>query len=294
MAFVSFAGFALERARCCWLGARQSVAECTACRSGRRQQRWLVASGFPGSRPPHAHEPVHHDGSHRPGERKGFVQEMRVVAMRLHTKDQAREGKQEESALPISEWRPTRADFLQFLVDSKAVYDFLEGYVASEGAKGNPLFKPFVNTGLERGQALANDIAWFRNTLGYSIPEPTDAARRYIDYLRELFERSPEAVLCHWYNFYFAHTAGGRMIGRNMENLLFGNGPDAKRFAFYEWDRDVKEILEEVRGRIDEVAKDWPREVKDVCLNETGLAFAYSGTILNNLAKRAEEPAAAS
>jgi len=29
-------------------------------------------------------------------------------------------------------------------VDSKAVYDFMEGYVAGEASKGNPLFKPFV------------------------------------------------------------------------------------------------------------------------------------------------------
>lgn len=71
------------------------------------------------------------------------------------------------------------------------------------------------------------------------------------------------------------------MIGRMMSNLLF----DGKTLRFYLWDRDVKEILDEVRGKIDVVAKDWPREVKDDCLEETSLAFAYSGTVLANLAK---------
>lgn len=56
-------------------------------------------------------------------------------------------------------------------------------------------------------------------------------------------------------------------------------------FDFYLWDRDVKEILSEVRVTIDDVAKDWPRDVKDDCLKETQLAFSYSGTVLGALAK---------
>ncbi len=31
--------------------------------------------------------------------------------------------------------------------------------------------------------------------------------------LAELAESNPQAFLCHFYNIYFAHTAGGRMIG---------------------------------------------------------------------------------
>lgn len=42
-------------------------------------------------------------GDRRPGSHKGFVEEMRFVAMRLHTRDQAKEGTLEESALPIQE-----------------------------------------------------------------------------------------------------------------------------------------------------------------------------------------------
>jgi len=58
-----------------------------------------------------------------------------------------------------------------------------------------------------------------------------------------------------------------------------------RELEFYRWDRDVKEILGEVRETIDEVAKEWPREEKDDCLKETQLAFSYSGTVLGNLAK---------
>lgn len=45
------------------------------------------------------------DPERRPGSLKGFVNEMRMVAMKLHTKDQAKEGMQEKSTLPITEWK---------------------------------------------------------------------------------------------------------------------------------------------------------------------------------------------
>ncbi|XP_057998125.1 heme oxygenase 1, chloroplastic-like [Hevea brasiliensis] len=67
-----------------------------------------------------------------PGEAKGFVEEMRFVAMKLHTREQAKEGekeveKPEERAVP--KWEPSVEGYLRFLVDSKLVYDTLESIV---------------------------------------------------------------------------------------------------------------------------------------------------------------------
>lgn len=214
----------------------------------------------------------------RPGAHKGFVEEMRFVAMRLHTKDQApSEGGQEASSLPIDMWMPTQADFMQFLVDSRAVYAFFENELC---VAGNGMFEKFMGTGLERLDSLKKDIEYL-NSLGIQTTPPTAAATRYIEYMKALVKDKPESVLCHWYNYYFAHSAGGRMIGRLMQNRLF----DGRQFAFYEWETDVKEILGEVRKVIDGVSNDWDREIKDECLKETGLAFGFSGTVLQNLAK---------
>lgn len=216
----------------------------------------------------------------RPGERKGFVEEMRFIAMRLHTKDQApREGEQETSALPIDAWYPPKEDFMQFLVDSHCVYKFFETELAHPSTT-HPIFSRFVDNGLERLDALEKDMTYL-NGMGISTPEPTAAATSYITYMRNLLENKPESLLCHWYNYYFAHSAGGRMIGRLMQDRLFAG----RSFAFYEWETDVKVILSKVRVIIDDVADAWPREVKDDCLKETGLAFGYSGTVLQNLAK---------
>ena len=64
-----------------------------------------------------------------PGESKGFVEEMRFVAMKLHTREQAKEGEKEvkePEERPVTKWEPTIEGYLRFLVDSKLVYDTLE------------------------------------------------------------------------------------------------------------------------------------------------------------------------
>lgn len=60
---------------------------------------------------------------------KPFVEEMRAVAMKLHTKDQAREGEKEPEAPPVSKWEPSVEGYLRFLVDSKLVFQTLEDIV---------------------------------------------------------------------------------------------------------------------------------------------------------------------
>lgn len=64
-----------------------------------------------------------------PGEKKGFVEEMRFVAMKLHTKDQSKEGEKEADVQPVGQWKPSIPGYIKFLVDSKKVYDTMESIV---------------------------------------------------------------------------------------------------------------------------------------------------------------------
>ncbi|KAF2318047.1 hypothetical protein GH714_041378 [Hevea brasiliensis] len=98
-----------------------------------------------------------------PGEAKGFVEEMRFVAMKLHTREQAKEGekeveKPEEQAVP--KWEPSVEGYLRFLVDSKLVYDTLESIVEKPAY---PFYAEFKNTGLERSEKLAKDLSGSKN-----------------------------------------------------------------------------------------------------------------------------------
>lgn len=99
----------------------------------------------------------------------------------------------------------------------------------------------FRNTGLERGPALAKDIEWMAETYGLEVPRLKEdgSGAIYSAYLREIAENDPQAFICHWYNQYFAHTAGGLMIGRKMSQELI----DGKTLEFYQWDGDVQEFL---------------------------------------------------
>lgn len=209
-----------------------------------------------------------------PGEAKGFVEEMRFVAMKLHTRDQAKEGekKPESGSQPIAKWEPTVEGYLKFLVDSKLVYDTLDAIISKASC---PFYAEFRNTGLERSEQLAKDLQWFKEQ-GHTIPEPSSPGLSYARYLEELSEKDPQAFICHFYNIYFAHTAGGRMIGRKVAEKIL----EKKELEFYKWDGDLSELLQNVRDKINQVASGWSREEKNHCLEETEKSFKYSGEIL--------------
>ncbi|DBA77758.1 hypothetical protein WJX79_002924 [Trebouxia sp. C0005] len=216
----------------------------------------------------------------RPGEKKGFVEEMRFVAMKLHTKDQApKEGGKEAAPQPFQQWKPTREGYLRFLVESELVYDALEQIVQQASV---PEYARFQNTGLERAGPVSTDID--NLAAEYSLQKPEPAAdgpgNNYANFLREVSQSEPQVFMCHFYNTYFAHTAGGRMIGSKVSQMILDN----KQLNFYKYDSDVKELLGNVRDSINEVAETWTREQKDKCLDETEKAFSYSSSLLKFIA----------
>ncbi|KAL3745135.1 hypothetical protein ACJRO7_014273 [Eucalyptus globulus] len=210
-----------------------------------------------------------------PGEAKGFVEEMRFVAMKLHTRDQAKEGEKEVKGpeeRAVTKWEPSVDGYLRFLVDSKLVYDTLERIVEDSAF---PFYAEFRNTGLERSEKLAKDLEWFKEQ-GYNIPEPSSPGVTYAHHLKEFSETDPPAFICHFYNVYFAHSAGGRMIGKKVAEKLLDN----KELEFYKWDGELPQLLQNVRDKLNKVAENWTREEKDHCLEETEKSFKYSGDIL--------------
>lgn len=73
----------------------------------------------------------------------------------------------------------------------------------------------FRKTGLERSGSLAKDLEWLRQQ-GFVIPEPSNPGVSYAKYLNGLAEKSAPLFLCHFYNIYFSHIAGGQVIGRQV------------------------------------------------------------------------------
>lgn len=46
----------------------------------------------------------------------------------------------------------------------------------------------------------------------------------YAKHLKQLAADDPQSFICHYYNYYFAHTAGGRMIGKKVSLEGVGRG----------------------------------------------------------------------
>lgn len=100
----------------------------------------------------------------------------------------------------------------------------------------------FRNTGLERTVALDTDIKWMCEKYNLEMPDVGAAGKNYSEELRSMItvkddgtkDGIPEFV-CHYYNFVFAHLAGGRMIGKQMSKLLL----DGETLEFYK----VRNIL---------------------------------------------------
>ncbi|CAM6082795.1 unnamed protein product [Calypogeia fissa] len=208
-----------------------------------------------------------------PGEAKGFVEEMRFVAMKLHTKDQSKEGEKEDKEIqPVAKWQPTVEGYLKFLVNSKKVYDTLEEIVQTAV---HPSYAEFQNTGLERSARLEKDLEWFASE-GHEIPPLGDAGKKYAELLKNLSETDPPAFICHFYNVYFAHSAGGKFIGQKVADVVI----DGKVLEFYKWDGDLQTLLANVKEKLNKVAQEWTREQKDHCLKETEMSFKYSGELL--------------
>ncbi|OMO72654.1 Heme oxygenase-like protein [Corchorus olitorius] len=209
---------------------------------------------------------------------KGFVEEMRSMAMKLHSKEQAKEGEKEAKEpqeQSVRKWEPSVEGFLKFLVDSKLVYETLEGIIDHDQA-AFACYAELRNTGLERHESLTKDLKWFEEQ-GYAIPAPSLPGLTYSEYLKEISEKDSQAFICHFYNIYFAHSAGGRIIGKKIAEKLLDN----KVLEFYKWDAgEVSQLLQNVRDKLNKVAEKWNREEKNHCLEETEKSFKLSGNIL--------------
>jgi len=207
----------------------------------------------------------------------GFIEtELRGAAMRLHTRSQApKEGKAPEKPPQMEPYVTTHDDYLAYLVDSQAVFGALEEAVESSDA-----LEMLRNTGLERVSRLEKDIDFMVQEYGIDRPPVSAAGMDYANVIKTAAsENKVPEFMCHYYNFYFAHTAGGLMIGKQMSKMLLNK----KTLEFYKWDGNIKEIKEEVKGKIEEMAAKWTEEEKTQCVQATAAAFRGGGGVNMNL-----------
>ncbi|KAF9599878.1 hypothetical protein IFM89_001824 [Coptis chinensis] len=125
-----------------------------------------------------------------PGESQGIVEETRFVAMKLcGEKVSNAQGSEEEieSSLENSEtWEPKIEGFINYLVDSKLVFETLECIVEESE---NVSYAYFRKTRLKRAEVIPKDLEWFSEQ-GWVIPKPSNPGASYAGYLEELAGKS--------------------------------------------------------------------------------------------------------
>ncbi|KAA8528563.1 hypothetical protein F0562_035918 [Nyssa sinensis] len=226
-----------------------------------------------------------------PGEKKGITEEMRFVAMRLrNTKGKKIEldnsdkddhvDINDESISKLGEddggggetWQPSMEGFLKYLVDSKLVFNTIERIIDKSDDVSYAYFR---KTGLERSQGLSKDLEWFSQR-DIVIPPPSNPGLTYAKYLEELAEKSPPLFLCHFYNIYFSHIAGGQVIAKQVSEKLL----EGRELEFHRWDGDAAELLKGVREKLNVLGEHWSRDEKNKCLREATKAFRFLGQIV--------------
>ncbi|KAL0545648.1 hypothetical protein IC582_015538 [Cucumis melo] len=232
-----------------------------------------------------------------PGESKGITEELRFVAMRLHnvngkklsgdavdSSSEDEVGEEDDGNLALSDdendengdgtqtWQPSLEGFLKYLVDSKLVFSTVERIVDESG---DVAYSYFRKSGLERSECLAKDLEWFREQ-GIVIPEPTIPGVSYAKYLEELAERSAPLFLCHYYNIYFSHIAGGQVIAKRVSERLL----EGRKLEFYTWAGDAEELLKNVREKLNMLGEHWSRDDRNKCLREATKTFRFLGQIV--------------
>ncbi|CAA3012580.1 probable inactive heme oxygenase 2, chloroplastic [Olea europaea subsp. europaea] len=231
-----------------------------------------------------------------PGEMKGITEEMRFVAMKLRNngkkkgkenssvddKELEKNGEKEENFSLDKEnydnnqngetWQPSMEGFLKYLVDSKLVFSTVERIVDQSSDVSYVYFR---KTGLERSECLSKDLEWFSQQDNV-VPHPSNPGVMYAKYLEELAEKSPPLFLCHFYNIYFSHIAGGQVIAKQVSKTLL----EERELEFYQWEGDAEELLKRVRNNLNALGEHWSRDEKNKCLREATKAFRYLGQIV--------------
>lgn len=172
----------------------------------------------------------------------------------------------------VMTWQPNMEGFLKYLVDNKLVFDTVERIVDESS---HVAYAYFRKTGLERSEGLVKDIEWLGQQ-GFVIPEPSNPGNSYAKYLEELSEKSAPLFLCHFYNIYFSHIAGGQVIARQVSEKLL----EGRELEFYRWEGDVPELMKDVREKLNMVGEHWCRDEKNRCLREATKSFRFLGQIV--------------
>ncbi|KAL9254659.1 putative inactive heme oxygenase 2, chloroplastic [Drosera capensis] len=145
------------------------------------------------------------------------------------------------------EWEPTAKGLLKYLVDSKVVFDTVEGVVVESEDVALAYFR---NTGLERSSRIDMDLQLFREE-NMLIPEPSKAGLSYAKYLKELSKKSVPSFISHLYTIYFTRISGDQAILKQVAEKIL----DGRELEITKWDDDPQVLLRQVKDTFNKLVE---------------------------------------
>ena len=208
---------------------------------------------------------------------------LKIKSLNLHhdsLKQKSLQLRKEKKAPPFS--NITARKYFQYLVNCEYIYTIIESKLSqydsdssSSSSSRSRRLLMFQDTRMERSEALKKDLIFLRETFDF-LPEDNlvdPKVLEYGNYLMLLVEDDTKfpQFLCHYYNLYFAHTAGGMMIGNIAQRKFQFN----QRLQFYMYENNkMNEYKTKLRHKIDHfISSHWNEAQKNACANETLCAF---------------------
>ena len=222
-------------------------------------------------------EPFASDGKVTRGDVYEFCdKDLRGAAMKLHkrSKESSREDKVDTNVKGISGC--TLQNYRCFLETSLQVYQALEDVTSKDER-----YLSLMEGGHARVKGIKADLQHFDQIGVTAGPDtgPDEVGQEYAQFLTDLSRSSPPRFLCHYYNHYFAHTAGGMQIGNSLRSSIL----QGRQLEFYKYPGSVRDVMDDLKLRIDEMYETMSEEEKELAREETGNCFGYGGRVLGSL-----------
>lgn len=169
--------------------------------------------------------------------------------------------------------------FTRLLSNLYYIYSQLE--VQMELRKEHPLLARFNFPQLKRTENLKEDMAFYFGSNWETKISPCEAAKSYIERIKEVAENEPILLIGHGYTRYMGDLSGGqgiRKIARNTFNL-----PEDKGTRFYEFDQivDVMDFKNKYREALNSLPVD--DELEDLIVTEANISFNFNIAMMKEL-----------
>lgn len=176
------------------------------------------------------------------------------------------------------------AGYTDMLAQHAYAYEVLEN--PSEAVANDPNVARFIDSGLDRTEALEADLTALVGENWREVHPPTPATEAFVARLREVGQNWGGGYVAHHYTRYLGDLSGGQIIGKRVAAAYGLEEGVNDNFARFDKIGDLDEFKNAYRASLD--AADWDLDEKQRILDEIQNAYALNADVLSGLSHHGE------